>query len=58
MAVIPVLVGRAVMPAAHALPPSLQKLAYLNAAQVRPDPDFTDDLQELMNGTDPHIHLS
>ena len=58
MAVIPVLVGRATMPAANALPPSLQQLAYLNAAQVRPYPDFNDDLHELIHGIDPRMRLS
>lgn len=58
MAVIPVLVGRAAMPAADDLPPSLQQLAYLNAAPVRPDPDFPDDLQKLIDETDQRMRLS
>jgi len=45
--VIPVLVGNATMPAASDLPPTIQRLALCNAAPVRPDPDFQNDLNRL-----------
>jgi hypothetical protein len=44
---IPVLVGGAHMPTADELPPALQPLAYINAVQVRSDPNFTGDFTRL-----------
>ncbi|WP_313887616.1 toll/interleukin-1 receptor domain-containing protein, partial [Nodosilinea sp. LEGE 07088] len=46
--VVPVLVRRATMPAPDALPPTLVNLAYINAAQARPDPDFHSDMNRLI----------
>jgi hypothetical protein len=46
--VIPVLVGGATMPAPADVPPPLQPLCYRTAVPVRPDPDFTADMQRLM----------
>lgn len=46
--VIPILIGKARIPSADALPESLRKLSYLNAAIVRPDPDFHQDMDRLM----------
>lgn len=45
--VVPVLVSRAEMPRMDALPESLIRLVTLNAAPVRPDPDFGTDLKRL-----------
>src|SRR5688572_15226138 len=42
--VIPVLVGETRMPEAKDLPPSIRKLAFTNAARIRPDPDFHRDM--------------
>lgn len=46
--VIPVLVENAPMPAASDLPDNLRELAYKNAANVRDDPDFRDDIRKLI----------
>lgn len=46
--VIPVLVGNAMMPMEAALPPSIGALAYINASQLRPDPDFRHDTDALV----------
>jgi hypothetical protein len=48
--VIPLLVGVAQMPGAAELPEGLQALAYRNAAQARPDPDFKVDMERLIRG--------
>jgi formylglycine-generating enzyme required for sulfatase activity len=48
--VIPVLVGRASMPAEKQLPEGLQALAYRNAAEVRSGRDFRDHLDRLIRG--------
>jgi hypothetical protein len=48
--VIPVLVGRAVMPGEQDLPEGLKDLAYRNAATVRAGRDFRDDLDRLIRG--------
>lgn len=45
---IPVLVGGAEMPAPEMLPSSIQPLAFRNAIQVRPDPDFRNDIARLV----------
>lgn len=50
IAVIPVLVGHAVMPSAAALPESLQWLAYRNAAEVRPGKFLGLHLDDLTRG--------
>ncbi|MBL9180586.1 MAG: transglycosylase domain-containing protein [Verrucomicrobiaceae bacterium] len=46
--VVPVLVGGAKMPEPEELPESLSQLAFLNAAQVRRDPDFHPDVDRLL----------
>ena len=46
--VIPVLVGGASLPGTQELPDSLQKLPFLNAADVRRDPDFANDMARLI----------
>ena len=47
---IPVLVCGASMPREDELPESLRKLAYRNATQVRPNPDFRADMTRLIEG--------
>jgi hypothetical protein len=46
--VIPVLVRRTAIPAADRLPPELRDLAYRQAIQLRPDPDFDHDVTRLV----------
>src|SRR5215813_8218489 len=46
--VVPVLVGGAPMPRRGALPDSLKELAYRNAVQLRPDPDYGVDSDRLL----------
>jgi len=48
--VIPVLVKNATMPKPDELPESIQPLCWLNAAQIRRNPDFRRDCQVLANG--------
>ena len=48
--VIPVLVMGARMPFANEIPDSLANLLYRNAINVRNDPDFTPDMQRLIQG--------
>jgi hypothetical protein len=48
MNLIPVLVSGAAMPAERDLPDELTMLAYQNAAQIRPDPDFHNDVNRLI----------
>lgn len=50
--VIPVLVMNATMPAANDIPESLHALLFRNAISVRNDPDFTPDMQRLVQGID------
>ena len=45
---IPVLLGDTEMPEAEALPEEIRDLAYRNARQVRPDPDFHNDIMRLI----------
>jgi hypothetical protein len=45
--VIPLLLGRAVMPRARELPPGLRELAFRNGLAVRPDPDFHHDMDRV-----------
>lgn len=45
--VIPVLVEGAKVPRREDLPESLARLAYINAIEVRPDPDFDNDMRRL-----------
>ena len=53
--VIPVLVRNFSIPAADKLPGSLQCLAYRNAINVRPDPDFHGDMDRLIKGIGSHL---
>lgn len=46
--VVPVLVSGAPMPALEDMPISLQPLVYLQAIQIRPDPDFHRDMDRLI----------
>jgi TPR repeat protein len=48
--VIPVLVGRAAMPAEQELPDDLRGLAFRNAAEVRPGRDFHGHVDRLVRG--------
>jgi hypothetical protein len=48
--VVPVLVSGASMPDESELPDKLANLAYRNAIQVRPDPDFHSDVDRLVRG--------
>ena len=50
--VIPVLVMNATMPASSDIPESLHDLLFRNAISVRKDPDFTPDMQRLIQGID------
>lgn len=52
ISLIPLLVNNAHLPAAIALPKSLQNMAYRNCAQARPDPDFHQDLDKLIQNLD------
>ena len=55
--VIPVLVDGAQMPPAGALPESLRALRHRNAVQVRPDPDFPRDMDDLIAQLQPAAPL-
>lgn len=46
--IVPVLIDTTSMPPAAALPPSLRKLAYINASPIRHDPDFHRDAERLI----------
>lgn len=48
--VIPVIVRGASVPKEAGLPESLKSLVYRNAIQVRPDPDFHNDVDRLIKG--------
>lgn len=48
--VVPILVSHARMPSAADLPLSMQKLVDRNGIQVRPDPDFNNDIERLCSG--------
>src|SRR5262249_51667433 len=48
--IVPVLVGGARMPSPNKLPASLKELAYRQAAQLRPDPDYHIDSDRLLRG--------
>lgn len=51
--VVPLLVNGAKMPRTKELPKELRKLASLNAACARPDPDFHKDMNRLLKVIDP-----
>jgi hypothetical protein len=46
---IPVLIGETAMPEPSELPEELLPIAYLDALQIRPDPDFRHDSSELVD---------
>lgn len=48
--VIPVVVDGAQIPSTEELPASIQALAFRNGIPVRPDPDFHQDMDRLING--------
>jgi len=56
--IVPVLVGDAPLPEREHLPPSLAALAGLQTIRLRPDPDFSGDVERLCQGlgipSDPH----
>ena len=53
--VIPLLVQSATMPSETDLPPSLAQLPYRNAISIRPDPDFSRDLDRAITEIDGHM---
>jgi len=53
--VIPLLVRGASVPSVEELPEALQKLAFRNAIEVRPDPDFNNDVNRLILNIDNHL---
>ena len=55
IAIIPVLVKNAQMPSAASLPSQIEGLAYRNAIQVRPDPDFHRDVDRLIAGLEAYL---
>lgn len=52
--VIPALVEGATTPAANDLPDNLSSLAFRNAAKIRPDPDFHNDIERLCDEINKH----
>jgi hypothetical protein len=55
LAVIPLLVRGAKMPAEEALPVSLKKLVYRNGIPIRPDPDFHRDMDRLISALEEYL---
>ena len=53
--VIPLLVGKTTMPTEDDLPEGLNELAYRNGIQIRPDPDFHNDMTRLINSLEKHL---
>ncbi|HEY9737739.1 MAG TPA: toll/interleukin-1 receptor domain-containing protein [Trichocoleus sp.] len=56
--VIPLLLYGVVMPKASDLPEELQPLARRNGAQVRPDPDFHQDMNKVIEGIEYYLKPS
>lgn len=52
--VVPVLLGQASMPLESSLPPSLQALAFRNAAEIRSGRDLTYHIEQLIRGIKTH----
>ena len=50
--VIPLLVRRATMPLEEQLPTEIKGLAFRNGIQIRPDPDFHNDMERLISALD------
>jgi hypothetical protein len=53
--VIPVLVQGARVPPESALPTALAPIAYRNSIEVRPDPDFHNDMDRLMRSISSYL---
>ena len=53
--VIPVLVDGSQIPSEAELPASLKDLAFRNAAEIQPDPNFRRDVQRLIKGIQAHF---
>lgn len=53
--VIPILVMNAMMPSAAEIPESLKDLLFRNAISIRNDPDFTSDMQRLIEGINEQV---
>lgn len=53
--VIPLLVGGASMPAQENLPEQIGELAFRNAVRIRPDPDFSSDLERLIEALQKNV---
>lgn len=53
--VIPILVMNAMMPSAEEIPESLKDLLFRNAISIRNDPDFTPDMQRLIEGINEQV---
>lgn len=56
--VIPLLVENARMPSEEQLPDELRALAQRNAATIRVDPDFNNDVEKLVNAIKQYLNLS
>jgi hypothetical protein len=56
--VIPLLVRDAKMPNADELPAELENLAYRNGIKIRPDPDFHNDMDRLIQGLNEYLYSS
>lgn len=54
--VVPVLADNAPMPPPSGLPKSLEQIAFLNAAKLRPDPDFHSDCKRLLKLLQSFMH--
>ena len=52
--IIPLLIDGANMPTAGQLPRGLQELSFRNAAIVRPDPDFSIDIDRIIRAIEQH----
>ncbi len=50
--VIPLLVRRSMMPLEEELPSEIKGLAFRNGIQIRPDPDFHNDMERLISALD------
>ena len=53
--VIPILLMNATMPSAVEIPESLKDLLFRNAISIRNDPDFTPDMQRLLEGINEQV---
>lgn len=53
--VIPLLIGKATMPAEEDLPAGLKELAFRNGIQIRPDPDFHNDMTRLIKSLEMYL---